>query len=94
MPNARWRVYQITAGMPGSTYLLFSSIDSFGHFDAMMAEGLGAEKAMTPAERDFFQKFDTEALISAETNRFRLDPTMSYVPAETKAADPAFWLKK
>jgi hypothetical protein len=94
MPNARWRVYQITAGMPGSTYLLFSSVDAFGQFDAMMAEGMGAEKTMTPAERDLFQKFDTEALISAETNRYRLDPAMSYVSAETRAADPAFWSKK
>jgi hypothetical protein len=55
---------------------------------------MGAEKAMTPAERDLFQKFDTEALISAETNRYRLDPAMSYVSAETRAADPAFWAKK
>ena len=94
MPNARWRVYQVTAGMPGSTYLIFSSVESFGQFDAMMAEGMAAEKTMTPAEREIFQKFDTEALISAEMNRYRLDPGMSYVPAETKAADPAFWLKK
>jgi hypothetical protein len=94
MPNARWRVYQITAGMPGSTYLIFSSVESFGQFDAMMAEGMAAEKTMTPAEKDLFKKFDTEALISAETNRYRLDPSMSYVSAATKATDPAFWSKK
>lgn len=94
MPNARWRVYQVTAGMPGSTYIIFSSVESFGQFDAMMAEGMATEKSMTPAERDLFKKFDVEALISAETNRFRLDPSMSYVSAATKAADPAFWSKK
>jgi len=72
-------------------------LHGLGHddqFDAMMAEGMGAEKAMTPAERDLFQKFATEALISAETNRYRLDPAMSCVSAETRAADPAFWSKK
>ncbi|MCX6552405.1 MAG: hypothetical protein NTY02_15610 [Acidobacteria bacterium] len=94
MPNARWRVYQITAGMPGSTYLLLSTVESFGQFDAMFAEGMAGEKAMTPAELDVFKKFDTDALMSQETNRFRLDPDMSYVSAETKATDPAFWSKK
>jgi hypothetical protein len=94
MPNARWRVYQLSAGMPGSTYLIFSSIESFGQFDAMFAEGMAAEKTMTAEERSVFQKFDTEALISAESNKYRLDPNMSYVSPETRAADPAFWSKK
>jgi hypothetical protein len=94
MPNARWRVYEITAGMAGPTYLIFSSVDSFGQFDAMMAEGMAVGKVMTPDERTIFQKFEAEALVSAETNRFRLDPAMSYVSAETKAADPAFWSKR
>jgi hypothetical protein len=94
MPNARWRVYQITQGMAGSTYLIFQSVESFGQFDAIMAEGMAAQKTMTAEERSLFQKFDAEALISAESNRYRLDPNMSYVPAETRAADPAFWSKK
>jgi hypothetical protein len=94
MPNARWRIYQVNAGMPGSTYLIFSSAETFGQFDAIMAEGMAAEKTMTAEERAVFQKFDTEALVSAESNKYRLDPSMSYVPAETRAADPAFWSKK
>jgi hypothetical protein len=94
MPNARWRVYQITAGVPGPAYLIFSSVEAFGQFDAMMAEGIGAEKSVTPAEKDIFKKFDTEALVSAESNKFRLDPSMSYVSADAKAADPAFWSKR
>ena len=94
MPNARWRVYQVSGGMAGPTYLIFSSVDSFSQFDAMFAEGMAAEKTMTAEERAVFQKFDTEALISAETNQFRLDPSMSYVSPETRASDPSFWSKK
>jgi hypothetical protein len=94
MPNARWRVYQITAGTPGPAFLIFSSVESFGQFDAMLAEGMGAEKSITADERAIFKKFETEALINAESNRYRLDPSMSYVSAETKAADPSFWSKK
>jgi hypothetical protein len=36
-------------------------------------------------------KFMKEGLISATTNRYRLDPRQSYVDAATKAKDPAFW---
>ena len=39
-------------------------------------------------------KFLTDGLINSETNRFRLDPQMSYVSAETHATDPAFWMPK
>lgn len=94
MPNAKWRVYQVSAGMPGSTYLIFSSVDSFGQFDAMFTESMAGEKTVTAEERAVFQKFNTEALISAETNKYRLDPAMSYVSPETRASDPAFWSKK
>lgn len=94
MPNANWRVYQVSAGMPEPTYLIFSSVDAFGQFDAMFAAGTAAEKTMTAEERAVFQKFNTEALINSETNRYRLDPTMSYVSPETRASDPAFWSKK
>ena len=62
MPNARWRVYQVSAGMPEPTYLIFSSVESFGQFDAMFAAGSAAEKTMTAEERAVFQKFNTEAL--------------------------------
>jgi hypothetical protein len=93
-PKMRWRLYEIAAGMPGPTYLVFSSTESFAEFDTMLAEGAGMMKAMTPEELAVLEKFSTEGLINAETNRYRLDPKMSYVSAETKAADPAFWSKK
>ena len=94
MPTARWRVYEVSAGMPGPTYLIFSSVESFGQFDATFAESMAGEKTVTADERAVFQKFNAEALINAETNKYRLDPVMSYVSPETKAADPAFWSKK
>jgi hypothetical protein len=94
MPNARWRVYQIMSGMTGPAYLIISSVESFDKFDVSMAEGMEAMKAMTSEERALFKKFDAEALINTVSNKYRLDPDMSYVAAETKAADPAFWSKK
>jgi hypothetical protein len=51
-------------------------------------------RAARTQELAVFQKFFTDDLVSSTTNRYRLDPTMSYVPDEAKKTDPAFWNKK
>lgn len=91
-PNASFRVYEIAAGMPGPTYLIFSSLTSYGAFDAMASDGEKTWGSMTPDEMAVMNKFSTEGLISAETNRFRLSPTMSYVPKAVRMTDPTFWM--
>jgi hypothetical protein len=93
-PNAAWRIYQVSAGMVGPTFLIFSSVNAFAEFDAMMASGEKMWKSITPEEKAVFDKFGAEGMITGESNRFRLDPNMSYVSAETRASDPAFWGKK
>jgi len=93
-PETNYRVYEVTAGMPGPTYLIFSSMVKFGEVDKMMTAGEATMKGMTPEEMAALQKFSTDALISAETFRFRLDPEMSYVPKEVRAQDPDFWMPK
>ena len=92
-PNTSYRVYQVVAGIPGPTYLIFSSMVSFAEFDKAAADGMATFKAMNPQEREAIQKFD-ESLINAETQRFRLDPDMSYVSRAVRESDPDFWLKK
>jgi hypothetical protein len=89
-----YRVYQIMAGMPGPTFLVFTSVESYAQFDAVMANGQKTMQSFTADEQATMQKFSTDALINSETNRFALNPTMSYVSAETRATDPAFWMPK
>jgi hypothetical protein len=84
-------VYRVTHGMPGGTYLVYSSAASFGEFDDIMASDTAIGAAFTPEEAAVMQKFSTEAVQNSITNRFRLDPDMSYVSDETKALDPDFW---
>ena len=60
----------------------------------MMAEGETTMKGMTPEEMGVLGKFMKESVLNVSTNRYRLDPGQSYVNAETKAMDPAFWAKK
>ena len=93
-PNASWRTYHVSEGMPGGTYLIFSSTTAFGQFDAMMSDDAAIGKAMLPADQVMFAKFFSEGVISITSNKYRLSPTMSYVSPETKATDPAFWNKK
>ena len=93
-PNASWRTYEVVAGLPGPTYLVFGSVAAFADFDRALQENMQLTKAFTPDEQAVLQKFAPAGLINAETHRFRLDPTQSYVDAATKAKDPAFWAAK
>jgi hypothetical protein len=93
-PNTRWRLYEVIAGMPAPTYLVFSSVAQFGEFDNGMKDGQAIFKGATAEELAALDKFSKEGSISVETNRFALDPTQSYVSNEVRASDPAFWLPK
>jgi hypothetical protein len=93
-PNASWRTYQVVAGAPGGTYLFISSVASFGDFDKARDEGEATWKGLTYDERSTLQKFFADGTLTSLSNRFRLDPRQSYVPAETRQKDPAFWMPK
>jgi len=93
-PGASWRTYDVVAGAPGGTYLLFSSVGSFAEFDRMLAEGDATMKGATAEEMGVLEKFMKESVLSITSNRYRLDPKQSFVDAATKAKDPAFWNKK
>jgi hypothetical protein len=90
-PNSQFRVYQVIAGMPTPTYIIFSSVSNYADFDQMFADGMKAMGAATADEMAALQKFSTDATISWETNRYRLDPSQSYVSREVRASDPSFW---
>jgi hypothetical protein len=93
-PTASWRTYEVVAGAPGGTYLVFSSFGSFADFDKASAEGEATWKGLTSEERTALQKFSNEGTVNTVTNRYRLDPVQSFVPAETRQKDPAFWMPK
>ena len=93
-PTASFRIYQVMAGVPGPTFLVFSSTQSFGDFDRAMQDDMAIMKGASPDELKTLEKVSAEALVNVENQRFRIDPVMSYVPKETRAADPAFWMPK
>jgi len=93
-PGANWRTYRVVAGAPDGTYLVFSSVASFGEFDKMMADGDATMKGATAEEMAALGSFMKDSVLNVSTNRYRLDPKQSYVDAATKAKDPAFWSPK
>lgn len=88
-----FRVYQVMAGMPTPTFLIFSSVTSMEGFDTGMTDDQAIMKAFNEADQKAFQQF-FDGVVSSDSQRFALSPTMSYVPAETRASDPAFWMPK
>jgi hypothetical protein len=90
-PDASWRTYHVVGGAPADTFLIFSSHASFAGFDKAMADSQALWGGVTEEEGATLQKFFREGVAKIISNRFRLDPGQSYVNAETKAADPAFW---
>jgi hypothetical protein len=93
-PGSSYRVYEVTAGMPSPTFLVFESVESYAQFDTLAATGQRIFQSFTPDELTTMNRFLSEGLVTSENNRFRLEPQMSYVPAETRATDPAFWLPR
>jgi hypothetical protein len=93
-PDASYRIYQVIAGMPGPTYLVFSSMQAFADFDKSASDDAAVMKGATAEERATLEKVSAEGLVNIESQRFRVDPVMSYVPKEVRASDPAFWMPK
>jgi len=90
-PGMSYRVYQVTGGMPGGTYLIFGTANSYGEFDKQMAESNGMWAKASPQDMATLQKTMSDDIMSTITQRYRVSPTMSYVSAEAKAKDPKFW---
>lgn len=92
--KAGYRVYQILAGMPSPTYLVIASVENYAEFDQRLAADMATWQQATEDEKGVLQKAGGEAIISSESNRFRVDPRMSFVPKETRDTDPEFWMPK
>jgi heme-degrading monooxygenase HmoA len=89
-----YRTYQVIAGMPGVNYLILSSVEDYGDFDQMLSASMATWNAATAEEKETLHKAGTEALLSTDSNRFRVDPHQSYVPKETREKDKEFWKSK
>jgi hypothetical protein len=93
-PGAAWRTYAVVAGAQGGTFLVMSTVGSFAEFDRMGADDEAIWKGATAEEQAVLGKFMKEGVLGSTTQRFRVDPAMSYVDAATRAKDPFWSVKK
>ena len=92
-PNTSYRTYVLEAGGLAGTFLVFTSFEAYAELDRMATDGDKIWGGMTPDELAVMEKA-VGGIISIETQRFRVDPTMSYVDQATRDKDPAFWNPK
>jgi hypothetical protein len=93
-PNGSYRMYQVLHGMPGSNYLIFSSVNDFADFDRILAADNAMFASVSPKDMAILQKTTAEDFQNVFSNQFSVSAAMSYVAPETKAKDPAFWNKR
>lgn len=91
--NDSWASFEVQAGMPGPTYLVFSPHKTLAEIDQNTGAGAAIGKVMN---EEMMKKFGTisEGFVSVQTLVFTVSPEMSYPMPEWVAADPAFWNKK
>jgi len=87
--DAHFAVYQVIAGMPGTTFLVFRPMKSLAEYDMRLAPKVRA--AMTDDERKKADKIISEGVIVTDTSVYAFNPSMSYLPTQFTARDAAFW---
>lgn len=89
--NAYWATYQVTAGAPSSTFVIFLPMGSLDEMDDYInrlaalpeAEGPGVAGQLQQIARDAYRSWDSELFI--------VSPSQSRMPADFTAGDSAFW---
>jgi hypothetical protein len=90
--NLHVAVFQVVAGAPGGTYMIFRPMKSLAELDDPIGQRVRA--AMTDDQKKDADKAVREAVISSEVSTYAFAPSMSYLPKEFAAMDPDFWTPK
>lgn len=88
--NARFAIYQVVAGAPAGTFLVFAPFKSLGERDAQM----GMASPFNAEEQAKLNDLASKAIISSEPQIFMFNPKFSNPSADLVAAAPDFWKPK
>ena len=90
-----YSVYQVRAGAPAGTYLIFIPVKSLAEADQSEAlHGKGYQDALGEDGQKAMREFQAVGVESAETHYFSFSPKMSYVSKEWVDSDKEFWAPK
>lgn len=90
--NLHVAVFQVTAGAPAGTYMIFRPMKSLAELDDPVGQRVRA--AMTDDQRKDADKAVREIIMSSEISAYAFAPSMSYVPKSFAAGDSEFWTPK
>lgn len=88
-----WATYEVMAGMPGPTYLVFGPHKSLVEIDPATGPPAAIEKAMTEETMKTFGAL-FKGFASVENLIFNVSPEMSYPSPEMAARDSGFWSRR
>jgi hypothetical protein len=88
--DQHWAVYRVTSGLASGTFLVFLPLRSLSTFDRGMAEDQAMARALGAEQMNALNKLVLDGVATYQSQIFGLNPKMSYVSKEMKAADP-FW---
>lgn len=93
--DEHYSVYQVRAGAPAGTYLIFIPVKSLAEADnAEALHGKAYQDAMGDDGRKAQTEFQSVGVESAEVQFFLFSPRMSYVSKEWIDSDKDFWSPK
>jgi len=87
--EAHFAVYQVIAGMPATTYMVFRPMKSLAEYDLRIAPRV--REAMTDDQKKKADKIAGESVMLSDTSIYAFNPSMSYLPKQFTARDSAFW---
>ena len=89
-----WVVYQVNAGMPSPTFVIFLPLRTLKQNDDL----LDWQRRLRELEGDEavqrIEQIAHDAYISTESNLYAISPEMSHVSKEFADGDPGFWSPK
>ena len=86
--------YEVMAGAPAGTFLVFEPMESLSVMDTMMARWQAMAAAMGPERSSKFMRSAGDLFVSMDMGLFAVNPRMSYVSKAIADQAPEFWLPK
>jgi hypothetical protein len=85
-----WAIYRAVSGAPAGTFYVFLPFRSLSILDSGPSDDEAMGRALGPDQMSALNKLVLDGVATSQSQIFGLNPKMSYVGKEMKAAD-AFW---
>lgn len=89
--NAPWVTYQVNAGAPSTTFVIFMPMDSLREMDDYVARTGPLREAEGDAISSRLQEIARDAYVSWDSELYTISPSTSHVSDEFAAGDQSFW---